>query len=106
MAHILNGRPFPDKKKYKIPAKSEKRIDQDRVYAKLRAKFLKKNPFCKARLTGCAKVAQDVHHSKGRVGDNYLDEKKFVAVCRNCHTIIESEPVKSKELGLSENRLK
>lgn len=103
---IYAGEKFEAPKVKVIPKKSDKRIDADRVYAKQRLKFLKKNPFCKAGLTGCTKVAEDVHHKKGRVGDNYLDEKTWLSVCRSCHTIIESEPEKSKRLGLSESRLK
>jgi len=99
------GEKFEAPKVKSIPKKSEKRVDQDRVYKKQRIKFLKKNPFCKAKLKGCSRVAEEIHHKKGRVGDNYLDEKTWVGVCRNCHNKIESEPAKAKEKGLSESRL-
>lgn len=75
------------------------------AYSTKRMLFLIANPVCQAKLVGCTGVASDVHHTAGRVGDNYLNMSKWKALCRNCHTWVENNPEEAKELGLSENRL-
>jgi hypothetical protein len=84
---------------------SKKRAAENRIYSKRRKKFLEDKDECEAKLEGCSWASTQVHHKKGRCGDNYLDVKTWLAVCHNCHTIIEKNPEFSKELGLSENRL-
>jgi len=74
-------------------------------YSALRETFFFIHPNCQAKLVGCTGKATDVHHKKGR-GDNLLRVGTWLAVCRSCHTWIEENPIKSKELGLSESRLK
>ncbi len=83
---------------------SRRRTDMDE-YSKKRMLFLIANPVCQAKLVGCTGTATDVHHTAGRVGDNYLNMSKWKALCRNCHQWVETNPDEAKELGLSENRL-
>ncbi len=74
-----------------------------RSYSKLRKDFLTDNPMCHARIHKCSLQATDVHHMKGR--DKYhLDVNTWLAVCRNCHMWIETNPSEAKELGFSESR--
>src|SRR5690349_4094608 len=88
-----------------IPKVNRKRAKEHRKYSALRKKFLSVNPECTAKLEGCGGVATEVHHSHGRVGDNFLDVSTWVAVCRSCHSYLETQPLKAKELGLSDSRL-
>jgi hypothetical protein len=83
--------------------KSSKIEKLDALYRVLREAFLKKNPFCKARLSGCQINATDIHHKVGR-GKFMLDETTFLSVCRICHNQIEENPVMAKAMGFSESR--
>lgn len=44
--------------------------------------------------------SNDIHHVKGRVGSNYLDESTWLAVSRFSHDWIHSNPKRARELGL------
>lgn len=84
----------------------DKRRKEMSVYDRRRLAFLALHKFCQANLSECTKIATEVHHKKGRVGDDYLNITTWLAVCHNCHYWIENHPEKAKELGLSESRLK
>jgi hypothetical protein len=43
---------------------------------------------------------------KGRIGPLLLDISNYLAVCRECHKIIEENPEMAKKLNLSKSRLK
>jgi hypothetical protein len=73
-------------------------------YTKKRTAYLALHPNCQAKLVGCTGKATDVHHKKGR-GENHNNMSSWIAVCRECHTYIELNPLNAKELGFSENRL-
>jgi hypothetical protein len=84
---------------------SKKRTSDNRKYSVLRKQFLKEGDECEAKLPGCTGLATDLHHPSGRTGKNLLEVKKCKKVCRSCHKTIEENPLKSKQLGLSESRL-
>lgn len=84
---------------------SKKRQGEMDTYGKLRDAFLYIKINCEAKLVGCTGKATDVHHKAGRVGENYLKIGTWLAVCRNCHSWIEQNPLEAKELGLSDSRL-
>lgn len=88
-----------------IAKRSKKRAKQEREYAKKRKAYLTDNDVCLAFLEGCTLQATDVHHKKGRCGNLLTDENYFLAVCRNCHHVLETSPKLAKELGLSISRL-
>ena len=72
----------------------------------LRESFLKAHPLCQAAMPEiCTKIASQVHHKQGRVGELYLDDTTFLAVCGPCHQWIELHPDSAKDLGLSQSRL-
>jgi len=74
-----------------IRPRSPKREIEDALYTKLRKLFLDKYPMCKANLPGCTLNATDVHHKKGRTGDNYVKESTWLPVCRVCHMYIHDK---------------
>lgn len=84
---------------------SKKQQDKNFIYTRKRKKFMEKHLHCQARLSMCTFRATQVHHKRGRIGDNLLDQKTWLAVCASCHKFIEENPAKAKDLGLSENRL-
>lgn len=99
-----NSKPLPKKISKPIKAKSDKQAALDQLYSVMRKDFLSLHPSCQARLQGCTLQSTDVHHKKGR-GEYYLDKTTWLSVCRSCHTWIELNPIKAKELNFSINRL-
>lgn len=98
----------PSRKVYKpIPYRSIKRKELDKLYAIMRKKYLLNNLLCAAQLQRvCTKHSTDVHHMAGRIGDNYLDTKTWLPVCRSCHMWIEEHPKESKEMGFTQSKFK
>jgi len=93
-----------DKPKSISPVSKKKRVEIDK-YSQLREAFLVAKPHCEAKLVGCTGASSDVHHSKGRVGENYLKVGTWVSLCRSCHSYLETHPEEAKELGFSQSRL-
>jgi hypothetical protein len=83
---------------------SSKIVKLNAAYSILREQYLKHHPHCEAHLPGCAINACDIHHKKGRVGTLFLDDTEFLAVCRQCHTWIETHPKEAKLLNFSKSR--
>lgn len=86
-----------------VSKKMRKTMDE---YSKKRIAFLAMFNICQAQIPGhCSGESTDVHHKQGR-GENHNNISTWLAVCRNCHTYIETHPEDAKQLNLSENRLK
>lgn len=85
---------------------SQKRRQQISEYALLRDKFLwvvsKVYPggFQPSKCQRCGNPATDVHHTRGRAGRLLLDTQYWVAVCRQCHEWIGSNPNEARKAGL------
>ena len=92
------------KSQKRIKPFSDKHLEKLAEYKRRRNIFLIDNPICVANVEGCTKEATQIHHALGRIGDLLTDVKHFKAVCHNCHVIIENEPMRAKELGLSGTR--
>lgn len=61
---------------------------------------------CSAHLPGiCTQYAFEVHHTKGRIGTDYLDVSTWIGLCSSCHKYIENHPEEAKSMGFSKNRL-
>lgn len=88
-----------------IPKISKKQKVRIGDYSIARAEYLEKHIRCEARVECVGDYATEIHHSRGRIGNLLTDKKNFLAVCRRCHTWIEENPAKAKELGFSKNRL-
>lgn len=89
-----------------ISKRSDKKIKQDALYSMLRAAFLKNHKYCEAKASfECRNKSDQVHHMAGKVGDLYLDDSKFLAVCGPCHRRITDFPAEAIENGWSLLRL-
>lgn len=88
-----------------IKRNTKKRAAQNRLYLKIRAKFLSENELCQAGLEGCTYFATEVHHQEGRIGERLTDVSKFLGTCHSCHQKIEHQPKMAKSKGLSKSRL-
>ena len=91
----------PPKKVNPISKKMKVTMDE---YSKKRTAFLALYPMCQAKVHACSVTATDVHHMAGR-GENHNNVNTWIAVCRNCHSWIETNPDAAKELGFSQSRL-
>jgi hypothetical protein len=95
----------PTKRQTPIAPRSSKRAEQERKYSIVRRSFLLSSPLCKAKLPNrCTIKATEIHHIAGRIGTKLTDVENFLPVCRECHTWIEMNPLKAKELGLSKSK--
>lgn len=83
-----NQRGYIFVKKTKTLSKSqERKIVQKKQYSKSRKEFLLSNLKC--MVLGpegrCTNRATEIHHRKGRVGSNLLNQDTWMAVCESCH---------------------
>lgn len=94
-----------DKKKPKkwIAPVSEKQAERLAEYRVVRDEYLRDHPVCE--FPDCKSEDVTLHHSKGRCGNLLTDMKWFKALCDKHHREVEESPLKSKEMGLSFNRL-
>ncbi len=81
--------------KTSLNQKSEKRKEQERIYAQVSKVYKESNPNCEC----CGNKATDIHHKNGRNGDRLNDVKFFMSVCRTCHTYIHEHPKEARENG-------
>ena len=92
---------FSKKKKPKrVNQISDRQREENRIYRKLRKKFIKENPVCvcHAKLN-CGSVATDVHHTQGRRMKLLNDTEKWLPVCRVAHLWIHNNPVAAAAHG-------
>ena len=75
---------------------STKRAKQLREYAILREAYYHEHLFCE--VCGFAPTTE-IHHTNKRNGERLNDVRYWLAVCRDCHVLIHSEPKWSREHG-------
>ena len=76
---------------------SKKRQVEARTYSKLRAAYLLLKPICAC--WDCTKPATDIHHTKGRTGELYLNTSHWMGLCREHHRYIHDHPAWAREIG-------
>jgi hypothetical protein len=86
-------------KKKSVPDKKLARLAE---YRNKRDAFLAKNHTC--MIDNCT-LPSELHHARGRLGNNLTDESTFRNLCRKHHAYYELHPIEAKELGISLNRL-
>lgn len=102
--HYWQGKKKPLPKPTKpIRPRSKKRAAQERVYAKQRAEIFSEEQIC--QFPGCGRLATEVHHPAGRIGELLTNRDLFVLLCHDCHVFVELNPAEAKKLGLSLNRI-
>lgn len=85
-------------KRTPLRRQSKKRAAESKVYLEKRRAYLLAHLFCERK--GCFRLSRDIHHCHGRSGPNYLDEKTWKALCRNCHDAVHEHPKAAREMGL------
>lgn len=84
-------------KRSKINQVSKRRSKEMRIYKLKRTKVLEENPICQIRSEVCAYHSTCIHHARGRIGANYLNEKEWFASCFRCNQYLETS--EGKEWG-------
>ena len=90
-------------KVYKKPIKQVSESYQGILdeYRPKRKAFLENRPMCELKLKGCTRVAECIHHVKGKVSKAlYLDETFWMASCIMCNGTVETIGQLAYELGL------
>lgn len=92
-----------DKKQKRLPFKSAKRIEEDKLYIPIATKFKNENPLCKINSPVCTKFTQGVHHPKGR-GIYLLAVNLFIPACNPCNDYCEDHHAWAVENGFKESK--
>lgn len=92
-----------DKRKA-IKQVSTKRQKQLSEYSRERIKFLEVHQGCQANLSGCTGLASEIHHQQGKENELLLDQDKWLAICRSCHTWVTEHSGEAICMGLSLRR--
>jgi hypothetical protein len=82
---------------------SVRRQRENREYTKLRREFLESRPRCE--FPDCTSAAEQIHHKRGRVGPDYLDVSRWLAICPPHHQHLTEHPAWAISVGLSESRI-
>lgn len=85
---------------------SKKQKETLELYKPKRLKYLDENTECEALLPGCTVSSTEIHHLEGKATRAlYLDENNWMAICRNCHNIVETmgEEVYDLQLKIRRN---
>jgi hypothetical protein len=83
-----------------IRRRSLKKQAEDKIYFARRKIFLAANPLCAISVDlgeNPPRLATDIHHMKGRLGKNYLDEQFWLPVSRHWHRQLHDNPKWAKE---------
>ena len=93
--NLLFSKPIATNKKIKTVSDNQKiRLQK---YNNLRLLYLKDHSICEVK--DCRNPSTEIHHKGGRIGENLF--KNFLAVCRDHHLKIESDPQWAKENNYS-----
>lgn len=71
------------------------------LYLKKRGEHLAANPWC----VRCGGSATELHHARGRVGSNLLDDWTYRSMCSPCHRYAGDHPQEAIERGWSLPRI-
>lgn len=89
-------------KRTKIRPVSVKRQAQLDEYKTVRNSFLQMNPDCQGE---CNSKAVEVHHKRGKSGNQLNETADFMAVCRPCHDYIEAHPAWARSKDFTRSRI-
>lgn len=78
----------------RVSKKMEKRL---REYRKLKKEVLSHYTFCE--MPYCHRRAFQIHHTKGRSGENLCNTATWMILCSTCHTKIHDNPNWAREKG-------
>ena len=97
--HMASQSVTPKRKPVKKVSDKQKKRNLD--YLKVRMDYLNLHKNCQL----CSAPATDIHHRVGRLGNKLTDTNYFMALCRPCHTKIETNREWAYEKGYLIKRL-
>ena len=86
------------KARRRISPMSARRREQSKEYRKIVTRLKRERPICE--VPQCGAKSKDLHHSKGRVGSLYTDERYLKMVCRKCHDRIQVDIPWARSVGM------
>ncbi len=89
-----------------LPKKSASKKEIDKELKKRYPLFLAKpeNKYCKIKMEGCTRIANVVHHVRGRIGDQVFKEEDWLASCPSCNIILESKDQLARDMGVKKTK--
>lgn len=89
-----------------IAKQSDSEKDRHKEYKPLRKEFLSRpeNLRCALKMEGCQGIATEVHHTRGREGDQLTNVSDWLASCRHCNGEVEKKHQEAKEKGLKKSK--
>lgn len=87
----------PPKEKQPIAKRSKKQRGIMKELSLMYPVFLEQHPECEIRLLGCLRIATEVHHVKGRIGDQVFEVVDWRASCSYCNCALENDPEAHKK---------
>lgn len=84
---------------------SKRRATEGRTYSKKRVIYLQKNPNCIIRSEVCTGLSTVIHHGRGRVGKNFLNEDDWFASCWKCNQYLEDHKAWGTAMGFRLDRI-
>lgn len=89
------------KKRSELRKQTDQRHLLKVVYKILCAELKPLHRCCEANLPGCQKIANEIHHAKGRRGILLIMSIHFKYLCSSCHSWLNVHSREAKEMGLS-----
>lgn len=79
---------------------SPRRSAEAKVYRERKKVFLGEHTHCFSCKRFVYGPLRDLHHTRGRAGSLYLDERFWVMLCRHCHDVVHTHQKWAVEEGL------
>ena len=89
-----------------IPAKSKKRIAEDKVYKKIVAEMKEISDRCEIKSPVCTGEMQGLHHIVKRSPKNLCDRNNVLKSCNPCNSHLESNDKWARENGFVKSKFK
>jgi len=86
------------KARRRISSMSVRRREEAKEYRMVVIRLKRKHPICEVPKCGAKSV--DPHHTRGRAGPLYTDERYIKMVCRKCHDRIRDDVSWARSVGM------
>lgn len=80
--------------------------EDKKILKKLAIKVLIQHPQCQIKSKNCTGKSECVHHKRGRLKDNILNEKTLVASCFACNLWVETNTAEAIAKGFKKSKFK
>lgn len=88
-------------KQVPIPKVSDKMSKLLTAQGALKKVWIKQNPICKVQVKCSGDPTQDIHHMRGRIGEDLNNTMYWLPVCRACHIFLGDNHKEAIERGFS-----